>query len=308
MAASFTSLTDLARQIAIERHSDQGSVIKELLQYEIIQALLVSGSANHLVFQGGTALRLCHGGIRYSEDLDLAGGVEFDPLIMKPFSEQIVKGITERYGLSMEVDERLPNQADNVPGGRWKAKVQLPQVDRSAKRGYVIHIEVASVPAYSAGLLRVRTLSDRLPYAYQSLSIRGESKEEILADKILALGARQYLKQRDLWDIHMLHQEQVKVNIQFVWKKIEDYHLDPTEFLGQLEKRAKSLSEDGTVDAFRKEMSRFVDGTNRSLVEDPTITRQILHVVAGVAEGAMRRFETDNPLKIHDISPWPAIQ
>lgn len=47
---------------------------RELLHYEIPQALEAKGLLEMLVFQGGTCLRLCHGADRYSEDLDFAGG------------------------------------------------------------------------------------------------------------------------------------------------------------------------------------------------------------------------------------------
>ena len=45
-------------------------VEKELLHYEIFQALDAEGLLKDLVFQGGTSLRLCCGSDRFSEDLD----------------------------------------------------------------------------------------------------------------------------------------------------------------------------------------------------------------------------------------------
>lgn len=51
---------------------------KELLHYEILRAMEEDGLLGDLVFQGGTCLRLCYGASRYSEDLDFAGGFDFD--------------------------------------------------------------------------------------------------------------------------------------------------------------------------------------------------------------------------------------
>ncbi|NGM16758.1 hypothetical protein GMI70_01815 [Eggerthellaceae bacterium zg-893] len=45
-------------------------VEKELIHYEILQALGESKWLGRLNFQGGTCLRLCYGSERYSEDLD----------------------------------------------------------------------------------------------------------------------------------------------------------------------------------------------------------------------------------------------
>lgn len=287
MAPDFTSLSDTAQQIAQERQASLPAVIKELLHYEILLALMESGSASGLVFQGGTALRLCYGGIGYSEDLDFAGGLAFEPSVMAPFVERVKGNLTERYGLNMAVGILLPDPTDKVPLGRWKATVRLPQLARSVKQSYFIHIEVAQVPAYSSELMPLRTLSNSVPSAYRSVLLRTESKEEILADKIVALGARSYVKQRDLWDLHMLAQEGVSLNSNWVQQKMRDYGLDVGTFLVSLQSRFTYLSDQAAESAFQKEMLRFLEGPNRSLIEDPLVVRQILATTARVAERAL---------------------
>lgn len=65
------------------------SLVKEAIHLHLLSALSDAGVLRHVVFQGGTALRLCYGGERYSEDLDFVcgkaaayfGEVEFDSLI-----------------------------------------------------------------------------------------------------------------------------------------------------------------------------------------------------------------------------------
>lgn len=57
------------------------TIIKEFLHYEILKILHKSSKTKEsLVFQGGTALRLCYNGTRFSEDLDfcIANNKEFD--------------------------------------------------------------------------------------------------------------------------------------------------------------------------------------------------------------------------------------
>ena len=46
------------------------NLIKEAIHLHLLSALSDTGVLRHVVFQGGTALRLCYGGERYSEDLD----------------------------------------------------------------------------------------------------------------------------------------------------------------------------------------------------------------------------------------------
>ena len=52
-------------------------LLKELLHYDILLCLDQSGFLATLTFHGGTALRLCYGAPRFSEDLDFAAGPDF---------------------------------------------------------------------------------------------------------------------------------------------------------------------------------------------------------------------------------------
>ena len=47
------------------------AIVREYLQYKILQAIFESKQASHLSFLGGTALRIVHGNSRFSEDIDL---------------------------------------------------------------------------------------------------------------------------------------------------------------------------------------------------------------------------------------------
>ena len=67
------------------------NLMKEAIHLHLLSALSEAGVLRHVIFQGGTALRLCYGGERYSEDLDFVCGragaylkdVEFDTLVDK---------------------------------------------------------------------------------------------------------------------------------------------------------------------------------------------------------------------------------
>lgn len=47
------------------------AIVREYLQYKILQAIFESKQASNLSFLGGTALRIVHGNNRFSEDIDL---------------------------------------------------------------------------------------------------------------------------------------------------------------------------------------------------------------------------------------------
>jgi predicted nucleotidyltransferase component of viral defense system len=57
---------------------------KELLHFDILFCLDEAGLLDRLTFQGGTALRLCYGSNRLSEDLDFAGGEDFCAKLIRP--------------------------------------------------------------------------------------------------------------------------------------------------------------------------------------------------------------------------------
>jgi len=51
--------------------SYERAIVREYLQYKILQAIFESAQASKLSFLGGTALRIVHGNSRFSEDIDL---------------------------------------------------------------------------------------------------------------------------------------------------------------------------------------------------------------------------------------------
>ena len=63
------------------------AILREYLQYKILQAVFDSNHASKLAFLGGTALRIVHSNNRFSEDIDLdnfgLSWSEFDEVIQK---------------------------------------------------------------------------------------------------------------------------------------------------------------------------------------------------------------------------------
>jgi predicted nucleotidyltransferase component of viral defense system len=81
-------ISSFIRQQGIEAEMEQ-NLVKEAIHLHLLSAMSDAGILRHAVFQGGTALRLCYNGDRYSEDLDFVCGksgsyfadVEFTMLI-----------------------------------------------------------------------------------------------------------------------------------------------------------------------------------------------------------------------------------
>src|SRR5260370_6866991 len=86
-----SAIADFMRKHGISGEMEQ-SLVKEAIHLHLLSALSDVGVLGHVVFQGGTALRLCYGGERYSRDLDFvcvkAGSyiakIEFAPPFRTP--------------------------------------------------------------------------------------------------------------------------------------------------------------------------------------------------------------------------------
>lgn len=272
-----TDLLALAGQYANERKVPASTVVKEILHYEILFALTQSGAATQLTFQGGTALRLCYQGTRYSEDLDFASGDGFNPDLMTPFADLLQKEIGEAYGLQVEI--KAPKAKDAFEGinvTRWSAKVHVPQVDPSVPQNQIINIEVASVPAYDIDLVSVAANYPHLPAPHRQLILAAETPNEILADKLVALGARPYIKARDIWDIKFLTDRQVAPDMELVARKLGDYGWTEDDFKEKLQEKLTKLDDPATSKAFHQEMSRFVDANVASQLKNQALVGMFL--------------------------------
>ncbi len=244
-------------------------VEKELLHYDILFCLEREGLLDQLVFQGGTSLRLCHGGNRFSEDLDFAGGVDFSSASLADMKTCIEDYIGARYGLEVQVKEPATLRKDPVYAEMYVDKWQVSVVTAPRRKDIPrqkIKVEVANIPAYTREALPLKVNYSFLPDGYSDTLVFTETLDEVLADKLISLPATQNdIRYRDIWDLPWLLQQGAKLNAELVRKKIHDYRLD--DFEERLQRLIQSLSvmvSDGT---FHNEMRRFlpVDVYERTL-------------------------------------------
>ena len=238
----------------------QPVVEKELLHYDILFCLEKAGLLDSLVFQGGTSLRLCRGGSRFSEDLDFAGGVNFSSEKLQPIKTCIENYIGERYGLEVTVKEpstlkKLPEYAE-LKIDKWQiAVVTSPEKKHIPKQK--IKLEVANIPAYQPEPVALNINYKFLPDTYAQTILVAESLDEVLADKIISLPATQkYVRYRDVWDLVWLIQQGAKLDIDLVKQKTKDYQLD--DFEDMLDTLIRNLKSIVTSSEFKQQMERFL--------------------------------------------------
>jgi predicted nucleotidyltransferase component of viral defense system len=230
-------------------------VEKELLHHDILRVLSGAGLLTQLTFIGGTCLRACYGSNRLSEDLDFTGGSDFNRDQLAAMSNTLIKSLKAKYGLEINVTDPVREEG-NV--STWKLKVQTRpgRKDIPAQR---INIDVCAIPSYQP-----RPMALLNPYGVEmgtsGLILQAQSREEIFADKLVAFALRpNRLKNRDLWDIAWLHQQQIKPALDLIKNKLNDHHAQTDAYLNAFAERSASLNKNLEIaKEFRKEMARFL--------------------------------------------------
>jgi len=253
---------------------EPNKILQEHFQKAVLATFSRLNAFQHIVFQGGTALRLFYGNPRFSEDLDFVKNTvnsSFD------FAEYLKK-------LPFILEPQFPFLKTIT--------TQLQKHDENLKRGYLmttsdeplqrirLHIELANVPSHQSTL-------KILPYPPLQPAIRVETSTEIFADKLLALGCRDYIKGRDLWDVYYLKTEkQISPPWALVWQKTKDYHTTRKVVQAQLQKVRAQLEKEGTH-ILSSELKRFLPPTvyvsYQNMFND--IIFQIVQLLQGDYEG-----------------------
>ncbi len=274
----------------------QPVIEKELLHYDILFALEQGGFLEGLVFQGGTALRLCHGAPRFSEDIDFAGGPDFTTARLVELDRHLTDYLTRRYRFETlvrpPIEVRDTSEASRPVTTRWRISVVThpaqPHIPRQR-----IHLEVCHVPSYASHLMPLRRNYEFLPDGYEDVLIRVETKEEILSDKLVAFPAvlPRHTRWRDIWDMRWLMRQGVPVNAGMVEAKSADYRIEG--FAGLLETASERIAELVNAQEFVDQMDRFLtEPTALRTVRQPgwrdVVARELQETLSGLAQQLAR--------------------
>jgi predicted nucleotidyltransferase component of viral defense system len=267
----------------IEAGMDQ-NLMKEAIHLHLLSALSEAGILRHVVFQGGTALRLCYGGERYSEDLDFVCGkagsylkeVDFDGLVGKAL--EITKKTLQRDfdTDTAQIVLKRPAQPELVKGNgvnvaAWQIVVPSGPTPNTPKSR--IKIEFANVPSHDSKPMAVGVTPGLVQI--QDVILNTETPNEILADKAVALTARTALKFRDVWDVWFLFNKLgAAAGREMVLKKFADYGTSAVE--AKANARLEQLAMEDTAKAFLVEMKRFLPSARVAQISQMNLQRTML--------------------------------
>lgn len=252
-------------------------VEKELLHHDIMREMSAAGLLGNLTFMGGTCLRACYGSSRLSEDLDFTGGSDFKRETLSRLGAVLVDRLVAKYGLRVEMSEPVKDTG-NVD--TWKFKM-ITRPEQNGLPSQRINIDVCSIPSYDKRPVVLRNFYG-VDMGTSGLIIQAQSREEILADKLIAFALRaNRLKNRDLWDIGWLKQNNVTLPLDLIPKKILDHRCTVAGYLQQLSERRRSLHTDpGVRVAFMHEMQRFLpQKTVQNTVNNADFWEYLINVI-----------------------------
>ncbi|MBI5356714.1 nucleotidyl transferase AbiEii/AbiGii toxin family protein [Candidatus Collierbacteria bacterium] len=237
------------------------NILREYLQYKILQALFNSPMAEKLSFIGGTALRIVHGNTRFSEDLDFdnfgLSREEFDRLA------QIVKKSLELEGYQVETK--------NVYKKAFRCYVRFPK----------LLFEYGLSPIEEEKILvQFDTFGHEFKYQPEKVilnkfdvftNIFVTPIDILLSQKIYAAMTRKRTKGRDFFDIVFLLGK-TKPNYQYLKVKmsITDAKM--------LKKRLLSFCREINFEILAKEIGPFLfsPSDNQRILSFPEFIKRIL--------------------------------
>ncbi|MGZ1522147.1 nucleotidyl transferase AbiEii/AbiGii toxin family protein [Xanthomonas citri] len=275
----------------------RSAIVKELLHYSILYGLSRSSLASAVTFQGGTSLRLARGGNRYSEDLDFVCGANAkEPFNLGDMEALLKEHALDRYGLTMDVVAPKPGSdrefnGDNIAVKRWSFNVNVPGFVAKQK----VHFEVVNVPCYEPEVMLLQPRYSFLSDIYSDVALRVESENEVLADKVVALVARNHLKNRDLWDLAWLQDKGKTIDFDLVQNKFDDYGI--SDVAERVEKCRVRLASVEAPAKFKEEMIRFVTPTVARQLDNPTFVGRYLSVASSVLDKIEQALELRSGLR-----------
>lgn len=255
----FDRLVEQAMQSEQALGTVRPALEKELLHHDILREMSRNGLLTGLTFIGGTCLRACYGSPRLSEDLDFAGGRGFDPARLSGLKPLLEETLLNKYSLPVDVSNPEREEGNVCT---WKVRIQTRPGTKHlpAQR---IHIDICAVPSHQPRPALLRNFYG-VNMGTEGLIVQAQTREEILADKWVALAFRpNRVKYRDLWDMLWLDRQGVRLDIQLLLCKLDDRQRSRQEFLSVLLSRLDDLGTNPEHrQDFRKEMERFLPATD----------------------------------------------
>jgi predicted nucleotidyltransferase component of viral defense system len=275
----------------------------EALQLLLLDNLYAQSGSQHIIFQGGTALRWVYGGMRFSEDLDFVTWLpaeDVDKILNQTF-QKMTNACIAQFG---------PGISEQKIKGRREQSTQMlfiyrpeGQRERIAVKLEFERLKAGRQPEFEKFVLRDLApvtgiiASGELVLPYTSSIILAKTPAEILSDKIRALYERHYIKGRDIYDIWWLTKKLgISTRWSFVHNKFDMYQASfVTAREADFFLKRKNVSI--IAAAIESDLSRFIPQNIYSLHQEGNFhefINAVKEVTSDMLDQGMRRFLKDH--------------
>ncbi len=216
------------------------AIESELLQLRLLRSLDDSGLLDGLVLHGGSAVRFCYGGSRFSDALSFAGGADFTLqrfLHIKQCVEADL-GIQCELSIAGEVSSTPYKEAESTVSqvGHW-ALTTTP-TDQGIPQ-QTARLNVLRATAHTAQAMPIQLYYDWLPAGYSDMLAMVESKPEMLASILASLPSTiGHARYKSLWDLVWLMRLGTELDANLLKLKIADHRHTTAVYLKHIEKLA----------------------------------------------------------------------
>lgn len=238
----------------------------EIAQLILLHQLFMQKESRHLIFQGGTAIRWCYGGSRFSEDLDFVTSLA--PEAAEKMLSGSIKGIEKlmipHFGVGAVTVNKKSTRTDAL-------KCFVDFRPETSREKISIKLEFEGLVAEKLPDVQNHVLSSLSAVAYLMASgefrvprpnaiVVAETTAEILSDKVRALLERRYLKGRDFFDLWYLYAVlKTPVDVEIIKRKFALYR---AAFVAQrnIDFFTKPSKQDAEMmrEAIAQDLSRFL--------------------------------------------------
>lgn len=167
------------------------NILTEYYQHELLESFFRQKNSEHFSFIGGTAIRICYGGGRFSEDLD------FDTTKLSTFDQLLTDTVSDMKLKGFIIEHRL------IHKGAYHCHLKFPHILKKLNlSGYkeeklLIKVDSASIP-------KLYTKAHLLNRYGIFQTVKVAPAPVLLAKKLLTLADRRRTKARDIYDITYL--------------------------------------------------------------------------------------------------------
>lgn len=167
------------------------NILTEYYQHELLGSLYSQAGSENYSFIGGTAIRICYGGSRFSEDLD------FDTTSLEDFDRLISDTVNDMTSKGFILESRF------VHKGAYHCYLKFPDVLKNyGISGYRDEKLLIKVDATATNKLYSSNNLVNKYGIFQTIKVAPAST--ILSKKLITISERKRPKGRDLYDVTYL--------------------------------------------------------------------------------------------------------